>query len=127
MGRYASQVALGVMLFPGVCWAEVLDKQQVPWEPAPVLATLVMSSLCALLVLWRGGRLWRVACVLSVLWAVVWLQDDFFSADVGPVLQAELSLTEARTYLGFLLVEALLPAVVTLGGLWRGRLLPRRG
>ncbi|NVJ23710.1 hypothetical protein HUW62_21010 [Myxococcus sp. AM011] len=122
MGRYAYRVALGVMLFPGLCWAEVLDKQQAPWEPAPVLATLVMSMLCALLMLWRRGRLWRVACALSVFWAFVWFQNDFFSADVGPVLQAELTSTEARTYVGLLLVEALLPAVVTLGGLLRWRL-----
>jgi|GEM_PF-4363128 len=126
MGRYAYRVVLSVMMFPGLCQAEVLDKQQAPWEPAPVLATLVMSMLCALLVLWRRGGLWRVACALSILWAVVWLQNDFFSADVGPVLQAELSSSEARTYRGLLLVESLLPAVVTLGVLLRGRLLPLR-
>ncbi|MCP3169375.1 hypothetical protein [Myxococcus qinghaiensis] len=124
MGRYAYRVALGFMMFPGLCRAEVLDKQQAPWAPAPVLATLAVCMLCALLVLWRRGGLWRVACALSVLWAVVWFQNDFFSADVGPVLQAELSSSEARTYLGLLLAEALLPAVVTLGGLLRGRLLP---
>lgn len=121
MDRYAYRVALGVMLFPGLCWAEVLDKQQAPWEPFPVMATVMVSALCALLVLWRRDGLWRVACALSVLWAFLWLQNDFFSADVGSVLKVELSSAEARAYLGLLLVEALLPFAVTLGG----RLLPR--
>ncbi|NTX56636.1 hypothetical protein [Myxococcus sp. CA039A] len=127
MERHTYRVALGVILFPGLCWAEVLDKQLAPWESVPVIATVMMSALCALLVLWRRDGLWRVACALSVLWAFVWLQNDFFSADVGPMLRAELSSPEARAYLVLLLVETLLPFIVTLGGLMRRRLLPRVG
>ncbi|AGC48102.1 hypothetical protein MYSTI_06829 [Myxococcus stipitatus DSM 14675] len=116
---------LGVLLLPSGVHAEVADKQLFPWEPAPVLATLVMCGVCLALALPRRGRLWMVAGGLSGVWALFWLQLNLLSSEVGPMLAAELSAQDAAAFRGGVVIQALAPLLMTLIGPWRRRGHPR--
>lgn len=113
---------LGALLLPSLVRAEVADKQLLPWEPAPVLATWVMCGLCLALSRSRREHLWKVAGVLSVLWALFWGQNLLPGGPVGQMLDTELLSGDAAAFRGGFLVQALLPMLVTLIGLWRRRL-----
>jgi hypothetical protein len=109
--------------WPAVALAEVLDKEAVPWSPSRVLSTLLAIGICVLLMVWarRLQSSWRWALVLAatglaLFWAAAAAFDDFYSADVGPAMRAELG-DLAKMYAALLPLESAAPilAVVTLG------------
>jgi len=96
--------------------AEVLDKVLPPWDPTSLLPALVVLVFVCLLAASSRPNLRTGALVLAVLWAAFRLgTDEWFSADVGPILQVELPLGEARKWFYVILLEALTPIALAIG------------
>jgi hypothetical protein len=112
--RELALLALGVMMFPAFARAEVMDKVTPPWEPVLLLATGIMTAICALLARrprWTSALL---AVVLACAWAVLRLADDFHDPYVGPAIRAELSASAYETYRWLMPIQVVLPAVLPL-------------
>jgi hypothetical protein len=106
--------------WPSVAVAEVMDKETVPWSPMRVLATLLVTSICAALMRLaqrrgsrRRGALVTTAATLGLAWAIAGAFDDFHSLDVGREMRDELGCL-AAAYEGGLLLESAAPILVVL-------------
>jgi len=92
--------------------AEVLDKVPPPWDPTLLVASLVALVLVSALAATRLKSLQVLALGLALVWAFFRIEmEEWFSEDVGPPLQAELSAGEGKVWLGAILAEAFLPGV----------------
>ncbi|MBA3453894.1 MAG: hypothetical protein H0T42_12440 [Deltaproteobacteria bacterium] len=122
-------LALITLLAPSVAHAEVLDKAVLPWEPREL--ALVVGITVGCVVTARLGRFGRgVAVVVAIAWAALRITgDDWYSADVGPFLQAELAElapATAELYEPLLMMIASAPLVATLFAIraWRTKRRP---
>lgn len=104
--------AIAIALAPTAAFAEVMDKESVPWEPGRLLVLAVITLVCVVLA-WRPGPARAVlALALAAAWCVAKLRlDDFYDPYVGPAMRSELSPREAHAYQVLLSVEALVPAL----------------
>jgi hypothetical protein len=55
-----------------------------------------------------------MAGALAVVWAIAGAVDDFYTADVGPGMRAELSAIQSNAYAILLLIESAAPVVAVL-------------
>jgi hypothetical protein len=134
--RRRMAVGVGLAGWPSVATAEVMDKETVPWSPLRLLAVVAVLGVCVLLMVWAGhirSRLWRwapvlVAATLAVLWGDVGTSDDWYSADVGPAMRAELPRHQAQAYAVLLPIETVAPSLaVVLLVLFLRRAQPQKG
>lgn len=90
--RTACGAALVALLIPATAAAEVLDKvTQRPWDTGPIAMTAILTALCAAMAWSPWPRLRALAVGLAVAWAALRIgTDEWFSADLGPALRAEL-------------------------------------
>ncbi len=108
-------LAFGVLTFPGLALAEVMDKETPPWEPLHLVLTAIATGACVLLA-WRPRWTSTLgATVLAAAWAWLRLQDDLYDPYVGPAIRSELSATAFEAYRWLVPLQAMLPAVITVG------------
>jgi len=95
--------------------AEVLDKLELPWQPAFFIGPVIFALACAALAWSERAYVVFLGLVLAVLFAAFSLwADPWFTPDIGSALRVELSAAEERAWLVAVLVQASLPLVTAL-------------
>jgi hypothetical protein len=95
--------------------AEVLDKLEFPWENAHYVRMTIALGFTIGLAASKHLSLRLAGLVTAIVWTTISLwTDPWFTPDLGGALRAELTNEQSSRWLRTILIQALLPLILTL-------------
>jgi len=108
-------LAFAILLLAPSANAEVLDKLEFPWEPAHYVRMTIALGFTVVLAASKHLSLRLAGLVCAIVWTTMSLwADPWFTPDIGPALRAELTNEQSSRWLQTILIQALVPLVLTL-------------
>lgn len=113
---FTSTLSAFVILFSAnSASAEVLDKLEFPWESAHYVRMVFALVMTIALAASKHFPLRVAGLVVAIIWTTMSLwADPWFTPDIGNALRAELTDEQASRWLRTILVQALVPLILTL-------------